>query len=355
MVWSVEQVLLIERNLKITPLFSLTVQFLDFLLIFIPVFLSVALLTLVERKVMGSMQNRRGPNVIGIFGILQPIADGVKLLLKEPIFPYNSEKNVFLFSPILTFWLSICIWGLIPLSSNSVTSNIELSLLLILGISSLSVYGIIFAGWSSNSKYAFIGGLRSAAQMISYEVSLSLTILPVVLITSSLNLTKIVDYQKTIWFILPLFPAALGFFISSLAETSRTPFDLPEAEGELVAGFNVEYSAFSFAMFFLAEYSNIIAMSMLFSLLFLGGWHCLFFSNAICLSFKLLIILYFFVWIRASLPRYRYDQLMQLGWKVFLPIYMSYFLFVSGFCYFFFSVLKYLTVNSNFFIFQTLI
>lgn len=309
-------------------------EVLNFFTLFIPVLLSVAFLTLIERKVMGSMQNRRGPNVIGLFGILQPIADGVKLLLKEPIVPYKSDRMIFILAPLLTFILSIISWSLIPLSGRSVLINSDVSMLIILGISSLGVYGIVLAGWSSNSKYAFIGGLRSAAQMISYEVSLTLTILPIILLSGSLNISTIVSSQNKVWFIIPLFPAAVGFLVSILAETSRAPFDLPEAEGELVAGFNVEYSAFSFAMFFLAEYANIILMSILFTLFFLGGWNCVFFSNSICLVLKLSFLLYWFVWVRASLPRYRFDQLMQIGWKVLLPIVMGYFLLVSGLLYF---------------------
>lgn len=309
-------------------------QVINFFSIFIPVLLSVAFLTLVERKVMGSIQHRRGPNVVGFFGILQPIADGIKLLLKEPVIPYRSNKVIFIASPIFTFIISIVGWSVIPLSEHAATLRLDVSVLLILGISSLGVYGIILAGWASNSKYAFMGGLRSAAQMIAYEVSLSLTVLPVIAMSSSLNFAVIVERQEKAWFIFSLLPAAVGFAISILAETNRTPFDLPEAEGELVAGFNVEYSAFSFAMFFLAEYSNIILMSALFSLFFLGGWNCFVFTSSLCFLAKISLVLYWFIWVRASVPRYRYDQLMQLGWKVLLPFVMGYFLFTGGFIFF---------------------
>lgn len=302
----------------------------EFFTIFIPVLLSVAFLTLIERKVMGSMQSRRGPNVVGFFGLLQPISDGVKLLFKEPIIPYKSSLVLFVLSPILTFALSLINWSFVVLSPNSIFINVDLTVLFLLAVSSLSVYGVILAGWSSNSKYAFLGGLRSAAQMISYEVSLSLTILPVIILSGSLNLIDIVESQKYVWFVFLIFPISLCFMISILAETNRAPFDLPEAEGELVAGFNVEYSAFSFAMFFLAEYSNIILMSVLFVLYFLGGWYLFGLSSSLIVLLKLCFVLYFFVWVRASLPRYRYDQLMQLGWKVILPFSMAYFLFVSS-------------------------
>jgi len=310
-------------------------EIINFLSIFVPLLLGVAFMTLIERKVMGSMQKRRGPNVVGFAGLLQPIADGVKLLLKEPVIPHKADKILFLIAPIMTFALSIMSWSIIPLTNSSVLTNLDTGILFLLGISSLSVYGIILSGWASNSKYAFFGALRSAAQMISYEVSLSLALLPVVLVTNSLNLGEIVHAQvQTIWFLVPLFPSAIIFFVSCLAETNRAPFDLPEAEGELVAGFNVEYSAMSFALFFLAEYANILLMSVIFVLLFMGGWGLPFFEienislQLISFILKFAAVLYAFVWVRASFPRFRFDQLLYLGWKTFLPLTMGYFLYV---------------------------
>jgi NADH-quinone oxidoreductase subunit H len=312
-------------------------SFLSFLTTFIPVLLSVAFLTLIERKVMGSMQNRRGPNVVGLFGILQPIADGIKLILKEPVIPHKSERIAFFVAPLLTFMLSIINWSTVPLSVKSALLNLNLAVLFFLAVASLSVYGVILAGWSSNSKYSFIGGLRSAAQMISYEISLSLTVIPVIVLCNSLNFVVIVNKQFYCWFIFILFPSAIGFLISMLAETNRTPFDLPEAEGELVAGFNVEYSAFAFALFFLAEYTAMILMSIFFVLFFLGGWWLpylyifeSFYSNPLIVLIKASFVMHFFVWVRASLPRYRYDQLMQIGWKVLLPAMSGYVIFVCG-------------------------
>lgn len=310
-------------------------EILNFLSIFVPLLLGVAFMTLIERKVMGLMQKRRGPNVVGFAGLLQPIADGVKLLLKEPVIPHKADKLLFLIAPVMTFALSLMSWSIIPLTKNSILTNLDTGILFLLGISSLSVYGIIISGWASNSKYAFFGALRSAAQMISYEVSLSLAILPVVLITNSLNLGEIVHMQiETIWFLIPLFPSAIIFFVSCLAETNRAPFDLPEAEGELVAGFNVEYSAMSFALFFLAEYANILLMSTIFVLFFMGGWGLPFFNieniflQLTLFTVKFSCVLYAFVWVRASFPRFRFDQLLYLGWKTFLPLTMGYFLYV---------------------------
>ena len=301
----------------------------NFLTIFVPILLCVAFLTLAERRVMGNMQNRRGPNVVGFFGLLQPIADGVKLLIKEPIVPLRADSFIFIFAPIFTFSLSLVNWGVISLVQSPL--EFDLGLLIVLGFSSLTVYGIILAGWSSNSKYAFIGGLRSAAQMISYEVSLSITLLPIVCITGSLCFSDIVELQSSCgWFIIPLFPAAGIFFVTMLAETARTPFDLPEAEGELVAGYNVEYAGFMFALFFLAEYANIILMSVLFSILFLGGWTDGSEFGIISFCMKVMGLMFAFIWVRATLPRYRYDQLMRIGWKVFLPFTVGYFCLISG-------------------------
>lgn len=307
------------------------------ILFIIPLLVSVAYLTLLERKVLGSIQLRKGPNVIGLFGVLQPFADGLKLLVKETVIPKASNKLIFLISPIYTFSISILGWAVIPFSDTKVFADINLGLLYLLAVSSLGVYGIIMAGWSSNSKYAFLGSLRGAAQMISYEVSMGMIIASVLLFTGSLNLTKIVIYQKTVWLVIPMLPLAIMFFISILAETNRIPFDLPEAEAELVAGYNVEYSAMGFAFFFLGEYSSILLMTSLFTTIFLGGWLPLgplsvlnYLPPIIWFSLKVNILLFLFIWVRSAYPRYRYDQLMRLGWKVFLPLSFGLFVFYSG-------------------------
>ena len=299
------------------------------------VLIAVAYYTLAERKIMAAIQRRKGPNVVGIWGLLQPLADGLKAVLKEIIVPRKANKIIFLGAPILTLVLGLAGWIVIPLNMSCFLADINLGLLYIFALSSLNVYSIIFAGWSSNSKYAFLGGLRSAAQMISYEVALGLIILPIVLCVGSFNLTDIVLAQKAVWFAFPLCPLMLIFFISSLAETNRAPFDLPEAEAELVAGYNVEYSSITFAMFFLSEYSNMLLMSSLNTILFLGGWLAPFafiiFVPEICwFSIKITLYAFVFVWIRAAFPRFRYDQLMNLGWKVFLPITLGYFIFITG-------------------------
>lgn len=401
--------------------FYFFVYIIKFILFFIPLLVAIAFLTLLERKIIASMQQRKGPNVVGFLGLLQPLADGFKLIVKETLLPSFASTLLFLFAPIITFACAILLWFAIPFNTWVSLASINLNVLYILIISSLSVYGIIFAGWASNSKYAFLGALRSAAQMISYEVSLGLIILNIVVFTDSLNLSDIIEIQQDIWFIVPLFPAFILFFISALAETNRTPFDLPEAEGELVAGYNVEYSALTFALFFLAEYSNIIFMSVLCTILFLGGNNFnilyiyvpvvtivsyivsiillilnifvliitsailvvgmflvasdyitlqffydsftlvlhdfylpvnnMFFDylidslikevtyspeeiyisedvlllyNTIVFTIKVLCVLFLFIWVRATYPRYRYDQLMTLGWKVFLPITLGY-------------------------------
>lgn len=297
------------------------------LLIVVPLILCVAYLTFAERKVIAAMQLRKGPNVVGPFGLLQPIADALKLMHKETIIPHQSNAVVFLAAPILTFGLSFAAWAVIPFGTFPALSNINVGILYLFAISSLGVYGIILAGWASNSRYAFLGALRSAAQMISYEISLGLVIVTVLLCAGSLNLTAIVEAQRKVWFVIPLLPMAVIFMISALAETNRAPFDLPEAEAELVSGFNVEYSSLSFALFFLGEYANMILMSAIGSLLFLGGWlppwgfeQFTFIPGIFWLFFKICLFLFIFLWVRATLPRYRYDQLMQLGWKVFLPL-----------------------------------
>ncbi len=289
--------------------------------------ISVAYLTLLERKVIGYMQLRVGPQVVGPFGLLQPIADGIKLLHKETILPMSANRILFLAAPVLLFSLSLSAWAVIPFTQTLVFANLNVGLLYILAISSFGVYGIILAGWASNSKYAFLGALRSAAQMISYEVAIGLILICILLCSGSLNLSQIVLAQEEMWFAIKLFPLFIIFFISCLAETNRTPFDLPEAEAELVAGYHVEYSAFPFALFFLGEYANMILMSAMCSILFLGGWLAPVSHHVIdwipgwfWMFLKIYFFLFIFIWSRATLPRYRYDQLMRLGWKVFLPL-----------------------------------
>ena len=315
-------------------IFSLVLKILS---ITIPLLLGVAFLTLAERKVMASMQRRKGPNVVGIFGLFQPIADGLKLLVKEPVLPSSANLVIFLFAPVLTFLLSQVAWAVIPFGEGLVLADLNVGLLYIFAISSLGVYGIITAGWSSNSKYAFLGSLRSAAQMVSYEVSLGLILITVLLCVGSLNLTEIVLAQQKVWFCIPLFPLLIMFFISCLAETNRAPFDLPEAEAELVAGYNVEYSSMGFALFFLGEYANMIVMSSLCALFFLGGWLppfnlAIFYwlPGVFWFGLKIVFFLFVFIWVRAAFPRYRYDQLMRLGWKVLLPLSLAWVVLVSG-------------------------
>ena len=295
--------------------------------ILVPVMLSVGYLTYAERKVIGAMQIRKGPNVVGPFGLLQPIADAVKLLFKETIIPSGANKILFLMAPMLTFVLALVAWAVIPFGHGLVLADINVGILYLFAISSLGVYGIIMAGWASNSRYAFLGALRSAAQMVSYEVSMGFVIITVLVCVGSLNLTDIVMAQKTVWFVIPLFPMAVIFFISTLAETNRAPFDMPEAEAELVAGYNVEYSAMTFALFFLGEYANMILMAGMTTVLFLGGWLPLFdvapfnwIPGPLWFAGKIAGVLFLFLWVRATFPRYRYDQLMRLGWKVFLPL-----------------------------------
>jgi len=305
--------------------------------IVIPVMLSVAYLTLAERKVIGAMHLRKGPNVVGPFGLLQPIADGVKLFLKETIIPAGANRGVFVLAPCVTFILALVAWAVIPFDAGMVLADINVGILYLFAISSLGVYGILMAGWASNSRYAFLGAMRSAAQMVSYEVSMGFIIITVLLCVGSLNLSDIVEAQKTVWFVVPLFPMAVIFFISTLAETNRHPFDLPEAEAELVAGYNVEYSAMTFALFFLGEYANMILMAGMTSVLFLGGWlppvdvaPFNWLPGPIWFALKIAFCLFIFLWVRATFPRYRYDQLMRLGWKVFLPISLAAVAIVGG-------------------------
>lgn len=307
------------------------------LAIIVPVLIAVAFFTVAERKIMGAIQRRRGPNVIGFMGLLQALADGLKLFVKETTLPSNSNLIIFLLAPMLSFILSLISWSIVPFSSNVVIADINFGVLYLFAISSLNVYGILLAGWSSNSKYAYLGALRSAAQMISYEISISFIVLTTVLCAGSFNLSTIVLAQTKTYFIVPLFPMFIIFYISMLAETNRHPFDLPEAEAELVSGYNVEYSAMTFALFFLAEYSNMLLMSTFAAILFLGGWLPLFdifplniFPGSVWLSLKIGIGAVFFIVTRATLPRYRYDQLMQLGWKSFLPLSLSFLILTAS-------------------------
>jgi NADH-quinone oxidoreductase subunit H len=299
--------------------------------IVVPVMVGVAYLTYFERKVMSAMQRRQGPNLVGPFGLLQPMADGLKLLGKETVIPSGANPVLFVGAPMLTFTLALIAWAVIPFNLNWVLADINVGVLYLYAISSLGVYGIIMSGWASNSRYAFLGAMRSAAQMVSYEVSMGFVLITVMLCVGSLNLTKVVLAQQTVWFALPLLPMFVIFFISILAETNRPPFDLPEGESELVAGFFVEYSAMTFALFMLGEYGNMILMSAITTTLFLGGWlpplnfgpfapFVQLVPGAIWFALKIALCLFVFLWARATFPRYRYDQLMRLGWKVFLPL-----------------------------------
>jgi NADH-quinone oxidoreductase subunit H len=320
------------------PTFILIVEILA---IIVPLLLAVAYLTYAERKVLAAAQLRMGPNVVGPFGLLQPIADGLKLFLKETVIPSGANRVVFVMAPILTFVLSLIAWAVIPFGVGVVIADINVGVLYLYAISSLGVYGIIMAGWSSNSKYAFLGALRSAAQMVSYEVSIGFIIVSVILCAGSLNLSAIVEAQRHVWYCIPLFPMFIVFFVSGLAECNRSPFDLVEGESELVAGFFVEYSSMTFALFYLGEYANMILMSAMTSLLFLGGWLAPFniqpFTGVLAdlwsmawFAGKIAFILFCFLWVRATLPRFRYDQLMRLGWKVFLPLSLGWLVLTAG-------------------------
>lgn len=315
-------------------LYWLVEQVLYFLAITVPLLLAVAYFTLAERKIMAAMQRRFGPNVVGYAGLLQAMADGVKLLTKQTIIPTKSNRTLFLFAPVYSFALSLAAWAVIPFDYGVVVADVDVGLLYLLSVSTLNVYGIIIAGWSSNSKYAFLGACRAAAQIISYDVSMGLILLTIVLSVGSCNLTQIVLAQNSLWFIGPFLPLAVMFFISALAETNRAPFDLTEAEAELVAGYNVEYSAVGFALFFLAEYANMLLMCTLTVILFFGGWQSFFygfliFHNTYWLGLKTSMVAFLIIWVRGTFPRYRYDQLMLLGWKVFLPLSFSWFIFFA--------------------------
>ena len=311
---------------------------LESLAIIVPLLLGVAYLTWFERKVMGAIQLRKGPNVVGPFGLWQPFADAIKMMFKETIFPTGADKVLFTIAPMITFGLAVVAWAVIPVNDHWAVANINVGILYLFAISSLGVYGIIIAGWASNSKYAFLGALRSAAQMVAYEVSMGFVIVTVLICVGSLNLNDIVLAQRHIWFAIPLLPLFVIFFISGLAETNRAPFDLAEGETEIVAGFFVEYSAMTFALFFLGEYANMILISAMTTTLFLGGWLSpipfapfTLIPGVFWFLLKILVCLFVFVWVRATLPRFRYDQIMSLGWKVFLPISLVWLVLTAGF------------------------
>jgi NADH-quinone oxidoreductase subunit H len=312
------------------------------LLLLIPLLVSVALIVWFERRVWGFVQKRMGPNVVGPFGIFQTLADALKYIFKEIVIPASADKIIFILAPIVTMTLALVAWAVIPFSEKMIISDINVGILYVFAISSLGVYGIILGGWASNSKYPFLGSLRSAAQMISYEVSIGIIIINVLLCVGSLNLKDIVLAQEKLWFVIPLFPMFVIYFISALAETNRTPFDLPEAESELVAGYQTEYSGMMYAMFWLGEYANILLMCALGSILFLGGWLSpvdIYPFNIIpgpfWMIFKILLLFFIFAIIKAVVPRYRYDQLMRLGWKVFLPFSLIYVVLTASFLIYF--------------------
>ena len=309
---------------------------LSYLALVVPLLVAVAFFTLYERHILGAVMRRQGPNVVGFYGLFQALADGLKLFIKESIMPKSANVVIYILSPIFTFALAVAGWVVFPVGEGAMLSDFRLGVLYIFAISSLSVHSVIMAGWSSNSKYAFLGGLRSAAQRISYEVALGSCLVSILIVTGTLNFSNLVETQSGLWLMFPLFPVRLIFFVTTLAETNRHPFDLPEAEAELVSGYNVEYSAMGFALFFLAEYANIILMSGLSALFFLGGWLppislFSFIPGPILFAFKTIIFVTIFVLVRATLPRYRYDQLMRLGWKVFLPLTLAFIVVYASF------------------------
>ena len=312
------------------------------LFLLIPVLVSVAMIVWLDRRVWAFVQKRQGPNVVGPFGLLQSLADALKYIFKEIIIPASSNKIIFILAPIITMTLALIAWAVIPFGENQVLANINVGILYIFAVSSLGVYGIIMGGWASNSKYPFLGSIRSAAQMVSYEVSIGIIIINVLLCVGSLNLSDIVLAQQNLWFIVPLFPMFVIFFISALAETNRPPFDLPEAEAELVAGYQTEYSGMMYAMFWLGEYANILLMCAIGSILFLGGWLSpiniypfILIPSPIWLIIKIILLFLLFALVKAIVPRYRYDQLMKLGWKVFLPFSLFYVVLTSSFLLYF--------------------
>ncbi len=312
------------------------------LFLLVPVLVSVAMIVWLDRRVWGLVQKRRGPNVVGPFGLLQTLADALKYIFKEIIIPASANKTVFILAPIVTMTLALVAWAVIPLSEQLVLSDINVGILYLFAVSSLGVYGIIMGGWASNSKYPFLGAIRSAAQMVSYEVSIGIIIINVLLCVGSLNLKDIVLAQKDLWYVIPLFPMFVIFFISALAETNRPPFDLPEAEAELVAGYQTEYSGMMYAMFWLGEYANILLMCAMGAILFLGGWLPMIdiyplnlVPAPIWMILKILFLFFLFALVKAIVPRYRYDQLMRLGWKIFLPFSLIYLILTSSFLFFF--------------------
>ena len=312
------------------------------LFLLVPVLVSVAMIVWLDRRVWASVQKRQGPNVVGPFGLLQSLADALKYMFKEIIIPSTSNKVIFILAPIVTMTLALISWAVIPFSATLVLADINVGILYLFAVSSLGVYGIIMGGWASNSKYPFLGAIRSAAQMVSYEVSIGVIIINVLLCVGSLNLSDIVMAQENLWFVIPLFPMFVIFFISALAETNRPPFDLPEAEAELVAGYQTEYSGMMYAMFWLGEYANILLMCAMGSVLFLGGWLSpidiypfTLIPGAIWLIFKILFLFIFFSLVKAIVPRYRYDQLMRLGWKVFLPLSLTWVVLTASYLFYF--------------------
>src|SRR4051794_32295403 len=313
----------------------------EVLIVVVPLLLAVAYYTYAERKILAFSQLRKGPNVVGPFGLLQPIADGLKMFVKETVIPSGANRVVFVAAPMVTLTLALVAWAVIPFDAGVAISNINAGILYLFAISSLSVYGIIMAGWASNSRYAFLGALRSAAQMVSYEVAIGFVLVTVLLCAGSLNLSEIVLAQRHVWFVIPLLPMAVIFFISRLAETNRAPFDLPEGESELVAGFHVEYSAMTFLLFFIAEYGNMVLVAAMTTILFLGGWLPPFnlepfsgaaahFWHVLWFLIKTALMMFVFLWVRATFPRFRYDQLMRLGWKVFLPFSLLWLVLTAG-------------------------
>jgi NADH-quinone oxidoreductase subunit H len=320
----------------------LSIELYKIFFVLVPVLISVALIVWLDRRIWGAVQKRKGPNVVGPFGLLQTVADALKYILKEIIIPASSNKVIFILAPIITMTLALVAWAVIPFSNELVLADINVGILYIFAVSSLGVYGIIMGGWASNSKYPFLGAIRSAAQMVSYEVSIGIIIINVLLCVGSLNLNDIVNAQTDMWYVIPLFPMFVVFFISALAETNRPPFDLPEAEAELVAGYQTEYSGMMYAMFWLGEYANILLMCALGSVLFLGGWLPLIdaypfnvIPAPIWMILKILFIFFLFAMVKAIVPRYRYDQLMRLGWKIFLPFSLFYVVLTASFLFYF--------------------